>query len=73
MSYYHAGQWDAHTEGLRTYTVTFHYTVTVEAADSEAAENQAAEELQGYLDDDDYRRRIVRDMAATVDHAGALH
>jgi hypothetical protein len=52
------------------YRVTFHYTVIIDAADIDAAEELAAEQLGNDLDEVEYRRYFVSNMAATVNKVG---
>ena len=55
------------TTTLNTYKVTFHYTVEVEAAHEDDAPVLARSDMESYIQDDDYRTRIIGDMAYTVE------
>lgn len=57
------------TERNETFRVTFHYTIEVDAANADDAEEMAARELDRMLDDGSLRPS-ARDMAATVNPAG---
>lgn len=55
------------TTPLNTYRVTFHYTVEVEAVHEGDASVLARSDMESYIQDDDYRTRIVGDMDYTVE------